>query len=302
MNPTAGKHLHRLLAALAAVVIMMGLPSLSFSNVMHNPSYMSISQLRISPLSCRLQQNSHGENNDALRADKFSSLRSIGVDYGLTRTGIATTTGGYRPRPLTILSGLNSTELATAIVDYVVSERATNIVLGLPLHKNGTASEQSGITRMFGQYLLKEVRQRCGMTVELALWDERYTSKEAASRIAAEAMARNQRIPSASELGGDLDADAACIILEDYYKELGVDAEGVMLEDATVAEECDAIYRRNLERGERLRMEKAEERERGRNARREMIERDKALEEQQNGVMVVGAGGKRKKKKKKKKR
>jgi len=60
------------------------------------------------------------------------------------------------------------------------------------------------------------------------MWDERYTSKEAVARISAEAMARGERIPSKSDLGGELDADAACIILEDYYKELGVDAERVL--------------------------------------------------------------------------
>ena len=86
--------------------------------------------------------------------------------------------GGYRPRPLAILllSGLDANALSSHVVDYVLSERATNVVLGLPLHKNGTGSEQSDITR---------------------------TSKEAASRIAAEAMARNQRIPSASDLEAD---------------------------------------------------------------------------------------------------
>lgn len=131
------------------------------------------------------------ESRRRLLLHKFSSLRSIGVDYGLSRTGIAITTGGYQPRPLTILSGLNNTQqLSSCIVDYVLSERATNIVLGLPLHKNGTSSEQSSLTRIFGMELLKEVRRRCGPSVHVHLWDERYTSKEAAARIAAEAIDR----------------------------------------------------------------------------------------------------------------
>ena len=123
---------------------------------------------------------------------RFASLRTIGVDYGLTRTGVAVTTGGYRPRPLAILSGLNTTELVTSLVDYVQSEQAANIVLGLPLNKNGTVSQQSLVTRDFGQALLSEVRSRCGPGIPIQLWDERYTSKEAASRITAEAMARNE--------------------------------------------------------------------------------------------------------------
>ena len=235
------------------------------------------------------------ERNRLLLHKRFSSLRSIGVDYGLTRTGIAITTGGYQPRPLTIVSGLNNTQLATSIVNYVLSERATNIVLGLPLHKNGTASEQSSITRLFGLELLKEVRKRCGPNVHVNLWDERYTSKEAAARIAAEAMARNRRIPSASDLSGELDADAACIILEHYYKDMGLDAEQMVFEDESMERECEMIYKTNVEMEERLRVERMEERERNVNARREMMERDRALEEEN----VDGGNKKRKKKKRK---
>ena len=184
-------------------------------------------------------------------------------------------------------------------MDYVLSERATNIVLGLPLHKNGTASEQSSITRLFGLELLKEVRRRCGPGVHVHLWDERYTSKEAAARITAEAIARNRRIPSASELSGELDADAACIILEHYYKDMGLDAEQMVFESDLMERECEEIYRTNLEMEERLRVERMKERERSVNARREMMERDRALEEE---VAVDGNESRKKKKKKKRKR
>mmetsp|Transcript_41326 Transcript_41326/g.74497 ORF Transcript_41326/g.74497 Transcript_41326/m.74497 type:complete len:308 (-) Transcript_41326:138-1061(-) len=295
------------LLALVTAGIMMAIPSSSFvSNLMHNNNYPHINIIRgqrmPSPSSCSIQMSTTLQNNndyDEL-TKQFSLLRSLGVDYGLTRTGVAITSGGYRPRPLTIIKELNATQLATDIVNYFISEQATNIVLGLPLHKNGTASQQSRITRMFGELLLTEVRSRCGSQVEVMLWDERYTSKEAAARIAAEAMARNQPIPSASDLNEELDADAACIILEDYYKELGVDAERVVFENAAVAEECEEVYKQNLEREGRLRIEQMEERERGRNARREMMERVRALEEE-NGVVEVGGGKKKKKKKKKKK-
>ena len=172
-------------------------------------------------------------------------------------------------------------------------------MLGLPLHKNGTSSEQSDITRVFGQVLLQEVRKKCGRGVKVILWDERYTSKEAASRIVADAMARNQRIPSASDLEGQMDADAACIILEHYYYDLGLDAEEMVFGVEGLEEECEKIYSEHLEREERERKEAMDLREKGRNARREMIERAKALEEEQ-GVVSVGGGKKKKKKKKKK--
>mmetsp|Transcript_8631 Transcript_8631/g.19385 ORF Transcript_8631/g.19385 Transcript_8631/m.19385 type:complete len:303 (-) Transcript_8631:258-1166(-) len=289
------------LLALATAVVMMAIPSVSFSNILiHNNKLHDVSQQQ-TPFRLEMISSATNNNNNDELVQKFSSLRSIGVDYGLTRTGIAITTGGYRPRPLTILAGLNTKELSNEIVNYLLAEQATNIVLGLPLHKNGTASEQSSITRSFGQLLLQEVRQRCGSNIDIMLWDERYTSKEALARITAEAMARNHRIPSKSELSGEIDADAACIILEDFYKELGEDSECIMFENALVAEECGDIYRANMERQESLRVEQMEGRKRGRNARREMMERVRA-EEEENGTADVTDGKKKKKKKKKKKR
>ena len=250
----------------------------------------------------------NNENNNtslptAAASPAFSTLRSIGVDYGVTRTGIAITTGGYHPQPLAILSGyLNSTQLSSTIVNYIVSEQATNIVLGLPLHKDGSDSEQSLITREFGQCLLQEVRKRCGTDISITLWDERYTSKAAETRIKAEAIARNQRIPSASDLETALDADAACIILEDYYKELGEGGEIVVLENEDVEIECDEIYLKNLELQEETRRRLIEEREKGRNVRQEMIARARAFENVAVGGGGSGDDGLRKKKKKKKKK
>ena len=230
-------------------------------------------------------------------------LRSIGVDYGLVRTGIAvTTSGGYSPRPLAILTGYvnNSASLSSRILDLALSERASDIVLGLPLHKNGTHSEQSNITRSFGRYLARETRRRCGRHgARVVLYDERYTSKEARSRIAAECMSGNGRVPSRDELSGTLDADAACIILEQYYRDGGwVHAEVVAVEDGSdEAEECDAAYATSVMMAERARLEMKEERERRSSVRREMIDRDRAAEKEE----ANGRSSKKKKKKKKKK-
>ncbi|KAL7435721.1 hypothetical protein ACHAXM_004806 [Skeletonema potamos] len=262
-----------------------------------------------------LSQNTNQDDNDDIITTSpttssslvdFSTLRSIGIDYGLSRTGIAITTGGYHPRPLAILSNYqNSTHLSTQIVQYIISEQATNIVLGLPLHKDGSNSEQSHITREFGQVLLQQVRQYCGNQISLTLWDERYTSKEAATRIKAEAIAKKERIPSASELETQLDADAACIILEDYYKECGLDGEVVEFANEILERECHDIYLRNMERQEETRRRLMEEREMGRNARKEMIARVKALEEEKEsgaGDNIRNGLSQQKKKKKKKKK
>jgi putative transcription antitermination factor YqgF len=251
---------------------------------------------------------------------KFSRLRSLGIDYGLIRTGLAVTTGGYRPRPIGILSGytkqytlrnvtkikeitgtenatvngIDNTRLIEAIVSTAISEQVTNLVLGLPLHKNGSISEQSNITQQFGMELLEHLRKECGTTMNVTLWDERYTSKEAASRIVGEMMARNRDLGSI-DLEGCLDDEAACIILEHYYQVLGKDAHVLTLDDAT-EEECRRSYEEKIAQREQERMQILEDREKMRNARREMIERDRLLMEKD------GSGdGKKKKKRKKKK-
>jgi RNase H-fold protein (predicted Holliday junction resolvase) len=252
---------------------------------------------------------------------KFSTLRSLGIDYGLSRTGLAVTTGGYRPRPLTILSGYtkqyivkntshvnyippdktgeevvqyNNTRLCEAIVTYAQSERVTNLVLGMPLHKNGTTSDQSLLTKQFGMELLSHVRKECGSAVNVTMWDERYTSKEAASRIVGEMIAKNRDL-GAINLEGCLDDEAACIILEHYYQVLGKDAEVLVLPDIE-EEECRRVYELKLDWMERRRKEGMEGRERLRDARKEMIERDRL-----DSVSGGGSGGGTKKKRKKKK-
>lgn len=311
--------------------------------------------------------------------NKFSRLRSLGIDYGLSRTGLAITTGGYHPRPLVIVSGCttalpigdeeadasdeddeedvigsildevsadvdgyesysvdvadgsindedsedtttatatatqttannsqsniiqyNNTLLCNTIINYAISEQVTNLVLGLPLHKNGSISEQSLITRQFGYELLQTVRTRMGYNANVTLWDERYTSKEAASRIVGEAIARNRRIPSASDLNGALDDEAACIILEHYYQALGQDAEVLAL-NIDVERTCLEMYQVHLQEEERRRREMSEERERGVNARRDMIERAKSLERENESGSEGESGGRKKKKKRKKK-
>ena len=126
------------------------------------------------------------------------------------------------------------------------------------------------------------------------MWDERYTSKEAASRIVGEMIAKNRDL-GAINLEGCLDDEAACIILEHYYQVLGKDAEVLVLPDIE-EEECRRVYELKLDWMERRRKEGMEGRERLRDARKEMIERDRL-----DSVSGGGSGGGTKKKRKKKK-
>ena len=149
---------------------------------------------------------------------RILGVKSIGVDYGLVRTGVAVTVG-YNPKPLAILSELNTTQVCERIVQMAKSEQADQIIVGLPLHKNGTEAEQTNITRVFAKELVQLAMKKLGPKIEVHLWDERYTSKEAAARA-------HNRDPD-RQLYGQLDAEAACIILEHYYNDNGEGAERV---------------------------------------------------------------------------
>ena len=240
-------------------------------------------------------------------------VKSIGVDYGLVKTGVAVTVG-YNPEPLEILVWErpprskvddddkanadnsepppilgNTTQIASQVVQIAKREQASQIILGLPLHKNGTEAEQTNHTRVFAQELAKQTLQHLGPNVPVYLWDERYTSKEAAARA-------HSKDPN-RYLYGTLDSEAACIILEHYYHDNGLGAERVVVEDQALVE------RFTLEWEERVRLEeeRLQQQERDRedrlNWRKAAILRDQIMESESDT-----SSSKKKKKKKKNKR
>jgi len=270
------------------------------------PSFLSVNNNNDN-----LEETESGRLTDAAafvtRSSLTSSLlgvKAIGVDYGLVRTGVAATVG-YDPRPLTILSSLNETEAAKAVVQICRDEQAQRVVLGLPLHKNGTEAEQSNLTRAFGSYLSCAVYAEFGPNVPVYLWDERYTSKEAAARV-------RSRDPKATDLYGELDADAACIILEHYYADGGMrrigddkterlEAEIVPVPEAMKAA-CEAAWEAKKVELEKAKERIMEERSTMLNAKQAAMERAKALEKQMELNGTLGLGRKKAKKKKKKKK
>ena len=220
-------------------------------------------------------------------------IKSLGVDYGLVRTGVAVTVG-YEPKPIAILTNNlnnNSTTagLSRQIIRHAQSQRASRIIVGLPLHKNGTVAEQTNLTLDFCQELAQHVLRELGPTVVVHLWDERYTSKEAAARAHVQDPDRF--------LYGTLDADAACIILENYYHDNGLGALTVKIPEA-VRRDCIATYEDRQRKEQRSLQAAVDEREMKIQRRKEAIARCVKLEEQQRAMN----GLKSKKKKRKRNR
>lgn len=222
-------------------------------------------------------------------------IKSIGVDYGLVRTGVALTIG-YEPQPITTIvvsDQNNATHVAHQIVTYSTSEQAKRIIVGLPLHKNGTEAPQSHLTRVFASQLACVVMARLGPHVPVYLWDERYTSKEAAARL----RSRGGNFNTHDRLHKMLDADAACIILEHYYSENGKGAEQVLVPD-DMKEVCLSAWKARKEEEAMQKQAELDQRISRTQRRQEAMERARKLEEEiaKDGVLETN------KKKKKKKR
>lgn len=134
-------------------------------------------------------------------------VRTIGVDFGLARVGVAVSSG-FAPLPLTVLScgGAEEAEFistARAVARYCAGEGAVQVVLGMPYNSSGGEGEQATITREFASHLADAVAPR-----PVFLWDERFSSTVASMRMNG---------GKGAVRGECIDAAAAAVILEDFF-------------------------------------------------------------------------------------
>lgn len=133
--------------------------------------------------------------------------RTVGVDFGLARVGIAISSG-FAPLPLTVLKCAGEDEreferVAAAVAKYAAGEGATQVVLGMPYNSSGGEGEQANVTRAFAAKLADAVAP-----CPVFLWDERFSSAEATMRMNGGRGAKS---------GDMLDAVAAAVILETFF-------------------------------------------------------------------------------------
>jgi len=134
--------------------------------------------------------------------------RTLGVDFGLRRTGIAVSSG-FAPVPLGILLS-NRTDadfprLASLIASAARDEGTSQIVLGMPYNSSGGEGHQAAATRRFGTILA----QACA-PLPVFLCDERFSTMEAQQRLHA---------GRGAACGEVVDSVAAAIILEDFFND-----------------------------------------------------------------------------------
>jgi putative holliday junction resolvase len=135
----------------------------------------------------------------------------LAFDFGLRRIGVAC--GDTVSRSASVLqtvpadSGKPRWEAIAALLRDWQPDLA---VVGLPYNVDGSDSEQTLAARAFAAELARRY------TLQVALVDERYSSLEAEARLrsARESGLRRRRVAKA-----DVDAAAACVILERWFSE-----------------------------------------------------------------------------------
>jgi putative Holliday junction resolvase len=136
-------------------------------------------------------------------------MRLIGVDLGERRIGIAVSDASATlARPLRTIQRDRSDEMAVrSLLDAIAALNAEDevgvVVVGLPTHLDGTASDQTARVRKMVDLLGAK------LSIPIALQDERLSSHEAEERLAFQE--RDWRKRKAK-----LDAASAAVILQDY--------------------------------------------------------------------------------------
>jgi putative Holliday junction resolvase len=139
----------------------------------------------------------------------------LAIDYGKKRLGLALSDeAGITSRPFGTWTRTNRRRDLARLRDLVREQAVCLIVVGLPLHLDGTASEMSEEAKSFSA----RVRKALGIPVELM--DERLSSWEAKQAVSAREPRRTALRGSQARIENKrkppLDDVAAAIILRDY--------------------------------------------------------------------------------------
>ena len=154
-----------------------------------------------------------------------SAGRILAIDYGRRRIGLAVSdASGSVPRPLATLERTNRRNDLRRLREIVRQHEVRRIVVGHPLHLDGTAGEMAEEAARFAARIEKELR----LPVELV--DERLSSWEAEQILAAAetpARKRGGQAAGSRRQGGErIDAVAAAVILRDYLEHKRKRAKG----------------------------------------------------------------------------
>jgi putative Holliday junction resolvase len=144
----------------------------------------------------------------------------LGVDYGRARVGLAIADAEARlAQPLATLERINRNEDVRRLREMVREHGVKQIIVGLPLHLDGSHGEMAEEAARFAERLRKQI----GVPVEMV--DERLTSWEA-ERLLEETQGRVFHKPGGTtakktqtnKANVTVDAMAAAVILKEYLE------------------------------------------------------------------------------------
>lgn len=134
-------------------------------------------------------------------------MRVMALDFGRAHTGVAVSDPtGTIVRPLPDIDGAGTLDGLNRIAALVARASADLVVVGMPISLGGSLGSQAHETQEFISLLSAR------LTVPVALWDERFTSKIASAR---------GRFSNASS-----HSLAACVLLEDYLDSAACGRQG----------------------------------------------------------------------------
>ena len=165
--------------------------------------------------------------------EEFSTRRALGIDYGLSKTGVAISSGGYAPRPLESIfcKGKSRVELIREIVNVGIRERADVYVVGYPrqtkeelelleekirevtksnIQNNENKRIPIRMHRVCEQFAeaLAQISVTSERKIPVEMYDESFTSDEAI----------NMKRGSLASDDPKLDSIAAALLLERYFE------------------------------------------------------------------------------------
>jgi putative Holliday junction resolvase len=130
----------------------------------------------------------------------------LAFDYGEKRIGVAVgNTLTRQARALTVLENRNREYRFEEIGKLIGEWKPDRVVVGLPVHPDGTPHEMTQLAKRFGN----QVNGRFNVPVSWV--DERYSSVEAKSQLKTSGVRMN-----AKGRYDDIDAEAARVILQQY--------------------------------------------------------------------------------------
>ncbi|KAG6677457.1 putative pre-16S rRNA nuclease [Carya illinoinensis] len=194
--------------------------ALSLFKLINAPTSLSLSPVKTHNSAPRIRAVSLDElPPNALRRKidpKWRGGFSLGVDLGMSRTGVALSKG-FSVRPVTVLE-FRGQKLELELLDIALQEEADEFIIGLPKSCDGMETPQSNKVRSVAGRLAVRAAER-GWRVYLQ--DEHGTTAEAADRMISMGINRSTR-------QGKIDAYAAMMLLERYFSLAGHGTELVL--------------------------------------------------------------------------